>query len=166
MSEWTRSLIDAQSNLVLELSKRRLQHPKTGRSIDWSMLLTGAETERTNPMKARITAFSHALRGGATLLRTQPHAQFHAVAALIVLGLAGYLRVSHVEWALLIVAISLVWIAEAINTAIEFLADEVSIEWRERIKHAKDIAAFAVLVAAISAAVVGGVVFIPHLLTR
>ena len=54
--------------------------------------------------------------------------------------------------------------AEALNTAVEFLADEVTLERRERIGQAKDVAAFGVLVAAVGAAAVGVLVFAPRLL--
>jgi diacylglycerol kinase len=114
-------------------------------------------------MKSRLQSFKHALMGGKTLLATQPHARFHAVAALIVFATATLLQVTAIEWALLILSLMAVWVTEAINTSIEFLADEVSQEWRERIKHAKDIAAFAVLSAAIGAAAVGAVVLLPYL---
>ena len=64
---------------------------------------------------------------------------------------------------LLVFAIALVWLAEAMNTAIDFLADEVSEEKRERIGKTKDIAAFGVLVSAVAAVIIGGIVFLPHL---
>ena len=98
------------------------------------------------------------------LLRTQAHAKFHLCASLLVVIMGLFYRVDRLEWALLLLAMGLVWVAEALNTAVEFLADELSLEWRERIKHAKDIAAFAVLVAAIIAMAVGMLVFVPRLL--
>ena len=104
----------------------------------------------------------HAARGSCTLLRTQPNAVVHAMASLSVAVAGLTLRVSRMEWALLAVAVGLVWAAEAFNTAIEFLADEVSLERKERIKHAKDVAACGVLVCAIVSAVIGLLVFIPH----
>lgn len=73
-------------------------------------------------------------------------------------------KVSLLEWALLVFAVGLVWLAEALNTAIEFLADEVSLEKRERIGKAKDLGAFGVLVSAIVSAVIGLIVFLPHFL--
>jgi diacylglycerol kinase len=57
-----------------------------------------------------------------------------------------------------------VWAAEALNTAVEFLADEVSLEHRERIGKAKDVAAFGVLATALAALAVGSLVFLPHFL--
>ena len=113
-------------------------------------------------MKKRINSFKHAIRGGWTLFYTKPHAKFHALATLAVI-IAGILcKLSINEWALLIIAIIIVWVAEAFNTAIEFLSDEVSLEFSERIKKAKDVAAFAVLVSAIGASIIGIIVFWPY----
>jgi len=115
-------------------------------------------------MQSRIQAFKHAVRGGWTLVATQPHARFHALATVVVMAAGLAFRVSTLEWALLVFAASLVWLAEALNTAIEFLADEVTLERRERIKHAKDVAAFAVLAASLGAATIGLLVFTPYIL--
>jgi diacylglycerol kinase len=106
-----------------------------------------------------LRSVGHALRGGGTLLRTQPNARIHLVVTLAVLAAGVFWKISAVEWALVVLAFGLVWMAEALNTAVEFLADEVSLEWRERIKRAKDVAAFAVLVSAIIAAGVAIAVF-------
>ena len=78
--------------------------------------------------------------------------------------LAAYLGVPRVEWALLVFAIALVWVAEGLNTGIEFLADAAVPDPHSLIKHAKDVAAGAVLLASIAAAVIGALVFLPHLL--
>jgi diacylglycerol kinase len=80
---------------------------------------------------------------------------------LVVIG-ALAVRVSRLEWALLILAIGLVWAMEALNTAIELLADEISLEHRLLLGQAKDVAAFGVLAAAIAAVLIGLFVFIPH----
>jgi diacylglycerol kinase (ATP) len=117
-------------------------------------------------MISRIRAFGHSLRGGKTLLASQAHAKIHLVATIVVIGLAVYYRVSATEWLFLLMAIGMVWMAEAMNTAIEFLADEVTLEWRERIKKAKDTAAFGVLAATMTAMAIGAVIFWPHLLKR
>jgi diacylglycerol kinase (ATP) len=114
-------------------------------------------------MRNRINSFKHAIRGGWTLFSTQTHAKFHTLTTLAVLIAGMILKVSISEWTLLIIAISMVWMAEAFNTAIEFLADEVTLEFSERIKKAKDVAAFAVLVSAISASIIGILVFWPYL---
>jgi diacylglycerol kinase len=112
----------------------------------------------------RLASFRHAFDGAGTLLRTQPNARFHLVAALLVIVLGWALNVMAWEWAMLALAIGTVWTAEAMNTALEFLSDELSLEWREKIKHAKDVAAFGVLAASVAAMVTGGVIFGPRLI--
>lgn len=116
-------------------------------------------------LRRRLQSFGFALQGARTLLRTQRNAWLHAAATVVVVVAGFVFHVSREEWALLVVAISLVWIAEALNTALEFLADEVSEERRERIGKAKDVGAFAVLVSALAAAIIGGFVFLPHLIS-
>jgi diacylglycerol kinase len=115
-------------------------------------------------MKRRIAAVRDALRGGWAMLRSEPHARFHAVATLAVLAAGGWCRLAAAEWLLVVLAIAMVWSAEAMNTAIEHLADEVTRERREGIGRAKDVAAFGVLVAALGAATIGAVVFGPRIL--
>ena len=115
-------------------------------------------------MKKRIHSFGHALAGIRSLIRTQPNARIHLVATVVVCAAGFSFRVSAGEWIALVVAIAIVWSAEALNTAGEFLADEISQEYRERIKQAKDIAAAGVLFAAIGAAIVGAIVFLPRLI--
>ncbi len=114
---------------------------------------------------ARLRSVGYALRGGAMLLRTQPNARIHFVATLAAMAMGGAWKIALGEWALVLLACGLVWVAEALNTALEFLADEVSRERRERIKRAKDVAAFAVLVAAVAAVGVGASVFGPRVAT-
>jgi diacylglycerol kinase len=112
----------------------------------------------------RARSFRHAVRGIAVVVRTQHNAWIHLVATIGVVALGFYLGLNCSEWAVITVAISLVWITEALNTAIEFLADEVSREKREGIGLAKDVGAGAVLLAAISSVVLGLLVFVPHFL--
>ena len=81
----------------------------------------------------------------------------------MVLAAAVYFRLTAEEWRWNILAIGLVWIAEALNTAIERLADAVTVEPNENVGYAKDVAAGAVLVAAVTSAIIGLTIFIPHL---
>lgn len=113
--------------------------------------------------RQRRRSFGYALKGIATLVRTQPHAQLHLLASVLVVGLGFYFGVERGEWLALLLAMGLVWVAEALNTALEFLTDRVSTEHHPLSGAAKDVAAGAVLLAALVAAVVGGVVFWPYL---
>jgi diacylglycerol kinase len=120
--------------------------------------------ERQSFGRARLASFRYAWRGIVALIRTQGNARIHLAATVGVVAAGWALGVSRGEWALLALAAGLVWVAEAVNTAVEILADRVTTERDERIGRAKDLAAGAVLLAAIAAAIVGGVVFVPRLL--
>jgi diacylglycerol kinase (ATP) len=110
-----------------------------------------------------MASFGHAFRGLARLLATQHNAWIHAAATLVVCALAALLGVSAGEWLALVLAISAVWSAEAMNTAFESLCDLVSPERRPLVQQAKDLGAAAVLVSATGAAIVGLIVFGPWL---
>lgn len=112
----------------------------------------------------RLKNFSYAVNGVFYFIKREPNAKFYLAMTIILPVIGFYTHLRRVEWISLILAGSIVWMAEALNTAIELLADEVSLQQRERIGHAKDVAAGAVLLAAIGAAIVGVIVFLPHLL--
>jgi diacylglycerol kinase (ATP) len=110
----------------------------------------------------RASSFRHAFRGIALVIRTQHNAWIHLLATAVVI-IAGLLtRLDRLEWCALVFAIGIVWVAEALNTAIEFLADEISLEKRDGIGKAKDAGAAGVLLASICAAIIGLIVFVPH----
>ena len=111
----------------------------------------------------RWKSFGHAFRGLGYLLCSQPHARLHALATVAVAGLGFALKISRGEGLALVLAVGLVWMAEAVNTALESLADAVHPDHHPLVGRAKDVAAAAVLVSAIAAAVVGLWIFIPRL---
>jgi diacylglycerol kinase len=77
--------------------------------------------------------------------------------------LAGiYFRLSAEEWRWVILAIALVWLAEAFNTAVERLGDAITMERNDFLKFAKDVSAGAVLLAAVTSALIGLTIFVPH----
>ncbi len=114
-------------------------------------------------LSGRIASFAHALRGLGEAIRTQTNARIHMVASTLVVALGLGLGISALEWAAVISAIALVWMAELLNTAIEILCDIIQPEYSEKVKRAKDVAAAAVLAAAIGAALIGALVFLPYL---
>ncbi len=115
-------------------------------------------------MRKRIASIGFALEGIVAMLRTQPNSWIHAAATVVVVALGLHLGVHRIEWAFLVFAIALVWVAEALNTGIEFLADAAVPDQHSLIKHAKDVSAGAVLLASIAAAIIGALVFLPYLL--
>lgn len=112
----------------------------------------------------RIDSFRFAIRGLILLLKTQPNARIHAAVTVAVLAAGWLLGISRTDWIGVLLAAGLVWAAEALNTAIEFLTDRVSPEWTIEAGRIKDVAAAAVLLAAIAAAIIGCLVFSPPLL--
>ncbi|MGB8353144.1 MAG: diacylglycerol kinase family protein [Chthoniobacteraceae bacterium] len=113
--------------------------------------------------QARLRAFGYAFQGLRTLLFSQCHARFHALAAVLVIVLGFLLKISLIEWCLVSFAITLVFACEAINTAIEFLTDRVSMEPHPLSGKAKDVAAGAVLIASVGAAAIGVIIFGPKI---
>ncbi|MDO9226137.1 MAG: diacylglycerol kinase family protein [Pseudomonadota bacterium] len=113
-------------------------------------------------LAARGKGFVHAWRGVVYLIATQHNAWIHLFAAACVIAAGLYLELNRWEWAWLILAIGLVLAAEAMNTAIEALADALSPEFNAGIGRAKDVAAAAVLILALTAAAIGALVFLPH----
>ncbi|MFD1870987.1 diacylglycerol kinase family protein [Hymenobacter bucti] len=114
-------------------------------------------------LRRRAASFGHAFRGVAVALRSELHLQFHAVATVLALGLGYYCHLGATEWALVALAITSVWAAELFNTAIETLTDLASPGYHPLAGKAKDVAAGAVLLAALGAVLVGSLVFGPRL---
>lgn len=122
-----------------------------------------------SPKSGRASSFykslRHAIEGLLYSLETQRNMRIHFIAGLAVIGLGVFFRLNPLELALLILAVSFVILAEMINTAIENVVD---ITTRRRIhplaKVSKDLAAAAVLVAALCAVAVGLILFVPKLL--
>ena len=111
----------------------------------------------------RLKSVEHAARGVVFLFKTQHNARIHLAATLLVVALAWWLRVSAADWRWLVLAIVLVWAAEAMNTALEHLCNVVSPGLNRSVRMAKDIGAGAVLICAAGAAVIGVLVFLPYL---
>jgi len=112
-------------------------------------------------MKRRLLSFKYAFRGLYLLFKSQPNAWIHLFAAFGVIVAGFILKLSISEWIFVTFAIGFVISAELFNTAIEALVDKVSPEQNPISGKVKDLAAGAVLVAAITAAVIGLVIFVP-----
>lgn len=115
-------------------------------------------------LKDRLKSFEYAFQGIKIFFSTQNNSWIHLLATIFVLTAGYFLNLSSIEWLFLIIVIALVFIAEMINTAIEFLCDKISPELDPTIKKVKDISAGAVLIAAIMAILVGLTIFIPKMI--
>ncbi len=113
--------------------------------------------------KKLINSFKYAIEGFISSFKTERNMKIHILAMIVIIALGGYLGLNTIEWCIIVFAIVLVIGSELFNTAIETIVDMVSPEKNPKAKLAKDISAAAVLVLAIGAAIVGGIIFIPKL---
>lgn len=117
-------------------------------------------------LKKFLKGFQHAWRGICYLLKTERNARFHLGMTLLVGLFAAVLKVNRLEAALLFFAVVLVFAIEIINTAIENALDHLHPNQHFKIGIIKDALAGAVLISSIIAAVVGLLIFIPHILEK
>lgn len=113
--------------------------------------------------RSLLWSFDYAIRGIVYALRTERNMRLHVIAAAAVIVLALVLRVSGLELVALLFAIGLVLVAELVNTAIEAAVDLAVETFDPLAAVAKDAAAGAVLVSAVTAVAVGYVVFFGRL---
>ena len=117
------------------------------------------DTKKEFSLIKRAKSFAHAGRGIWIFVRTTPNAWIHVVGFIFVIFFGFYFEVTYIEWAMLIFASGLVFVSEAFNTAIEIDMDLTSPEYHPYARDTKDVAAGAVLLSAITAAVIGLLVF-------
>lgn len=117
-------------------------------------------------LRRRLLSFVYAFEGWWHVLRTQPNAWIHATISVVVFGLAFWLHLSRIEWAILLLATILVWMAEFANTALEAVVDMTMPDYHPLAKIAKDVAAAAVLVGALGAVIIGLLIMGPPLWQR
>jgi undecaprenol kinase len=115
-------------------------------------------------MKRLLRSFGYAGEGVGYALRTQANLRIHLTVMVLVIIAGLWLQLTPIEWAILVVMISVVLSAELFNTALEATLDRVSREEHPLAKVGKDVAAGAVLISAIGAVIVGLLIFGPKLL--
>ena len=114
----------------------------------------------------RGRSFRHAFAGWWYVIRTQQNAWIHAVVTVVVAMVSLWLGLNTVEWALILVAITLVWTAEFLNTALEAVVDLASPEQHQLAKTCKDVGAAAVLIASGASVLIGLLILGPPLWQR
>lgn len=114
--------------------------------------------------RARARSFKYAAQGIRTLLRDEHNARIHLAATILVIVAGAVCGISTGQWCVIILLIAAVFALEAVNTAIEAIADRVSPEYSPLIKKAKDTAAAAVLIMAVAAVIIAAIIFIPYLM--
>jgi undecaprenol kinase len=130
-----------------------------------------AHKERAIPMRWHrrgnlLDSFRHAFDGLAYVVRAERNARVHLAVSLVVVLLGAWLRLSRIEWVFIIMAIALVFAGEMLNTVVELVIDIVAPNRNSLAKYAKDVAAGAILIAAIAAAATGLIILGPPLWER
>jgi diacylglycerol kinase len=115
---------------------------------------------------SRLASFRYAFAGWWYVLRTQRNARIHAVASVAVFLVGFWLELGRIDWVILVLTVAVVWVAEFTNTAVEALVDLLSPHIHPLAKVAKDVAAAAVLIAALAAVVIGILILGPPLWSR
>lgn len=110
------------------------------------------------------SSFGYAFEGIAEAFKNEPNFRIHLVITIVVLLVGWYFRLSQTEWTIIILTIAATIVLELINTAIEAVVDIASPKISRLAKIAKDVSAAAVLISALSAIIVGAIIFLPKLL--
>lgn len=146
LSQYLRQLF-----FLLHLSSKTLSNKKTGMD------------NKGFTFRKRLASFKYAFHGIGWLLRNEHNAWLHCCIGISVIIAGFLLKISAIEWVAVVIVCGCVLTAEALNTAIERLADVVSPEYNELIKRVKNLSAGGVLLMALAAAVVGLIIFLPKL---
>ncbi|WP_188453625.1 diacylglycerol kinase family protein [Virgibacillus oceani] len=115
--------------------------------------------------KKRSIGFIYAWNGLANMIKSERNFQIHIFSAVIVIVIGFIVRLSTLEWSIVLLVIGFVLVTEMVNTAIEKIIDYLKPDIHPDAKMIKDVAAGAVLVSAIIAAIVGFLIFLPKLIS-
>lgn len=110
-----------------------------------------------------IASFGHAFRGLGYLLIHEQNFRFHLLAGIIALIAGIYFSISYYEFLILLLLIAFVFMAEIVNTVIEYILDLLHPDYHTKIKIIKDATAGVVLFASIVAVIIGLFIFIPKI---
>lgn len=115
-------------------------------------------------IKGRLKSIKYALKGVWLLLTTEDSIKVQFWAMIIATLCGIYFKISATEWMIQFLVIGLVLVAEALNTAVEKIADFVHPEYHEKIGFIKDIAAGAPAIAAFVSLIIAGIIYIPKII--
>lgn len=113
--------------------------------------------------KGWIKKFGNAWQGIMITFKEEAHMRVHTIVSILVISTSFYFDIDRIEWLVIIGAIALVLGAELINTAIENIVDLVQPDWNKQAGKIKDISAGAVFIVSIGAALIGIIIFWPHI---
>ena len=115
-------------------------------------------------VSGRIKSIKYAVLGAYKLVTTEHSVMVQSSLAVVMTAAGFYFKIPREEWMMQILVFGLVLAIEGLNTAVEKIADFIHPDYHERIGFIKDIAAGAVMFAAMSAIAVGALIYLPKLL--
>jgi len=113
-------------------------------------------------LRKHLRSYKYALKGLISIFLQQLNFQLELIITILVIVGAFFFQITKTETVIVVFAISIVLIAEALNSAIEAICDVVQKEIDPDIRHAKDVGAGGVLIAVIGAGIAGCIVFLPY----
>ena len=119
-------------------------------------------TSRFKKEATHTISFTNAWNGAVYAFRTQPNFRFHLLAGITVIIAGFFFNIGKLEWVVLAFTIMSVLLAETINTTIEQVVDLITDKYHLNAKHAKDVSAGMVLVAAVFSIIIGLIIFVPY----
>ena len=114
----------------------------------------------------RVVSLGYALAGWLYMLRRQKNTRLQAIASIIVFGLAFWLEIDAISWAILILTITMVWMAEFLNAAVEAAINLATEDLHPMAKVGKDVAAAAVLLGVVASVLIGVLILGPPLIDK
>jgi len=117
-----------------------------------------------NELRERFKSFVYAFQGIGSFLKKEHNAWIHCTAIIVVTLTGFHFGITKTEWCIVLLCFGMVLAAEAFNTAIERLVNLVSPDFHPIAGDVKDVAAGAVLICAIVAAIIGGIIFLPYIM--
>lgn len=115
-------------------------------------------------LTARLKSFLYAFNGLKILFRTEHNAWIHTISAMIAIVMGFAFKLSIFEWCFIVIAIGIVFMAEIVNTSIEYLTDFVSPGMDSTAKKVKDLAAAAVFISSLTSLAIGMLIFLPKMM--
>jgi len=119
---------------------------------------------KMNGFKKLLRSFGYAFSGIIRMIGMEQNARIHLLATICAVSLGFVLKISNLEWCVILILIALVWAAEAFNTSIEKLTDHLFHGYHKTARIVKDVSAGAVLICAIIALICGLIIFLPKIL--
>ncbi len=142
--------------------------PKRDKIVEALVGTAKIDPDQFSPMTStdRVSSLSYALAGWLYMLRRQKNTRIQAIVSIVVMILALWLRISAQGFATLILAITMVWMAEFINAAVEAVVNLAAQELHPMAKVGKDVASAAVLLGVVASVLIGLLILGPPLLDK